>query len=235
MNNLKHLILNFRIVVTLCLFAFNCLSQEQTTLSTGDTLPRPNAFQFHFDIGLAAGFDALGDNYVTQGYDIKAGSDIATTIQYNKVSFHFDMQFYSSVVVDQEIVGAITRSRTSRISLGLGYNFELTPTVTLNPSINYGSISYRSNLPDSADFRDEGNTLSIDVKAVYNISPTFGFYMSLAYYRDQMEIRTTASQQDFFRNVSHLNPSIGVRFSSRAVRRKKGEPGDGIFTRRDGL
>lgn len=227
--------MNFRLLFVLTLYTAICFGQEEITLSSSDTLSRANAFQFHFDLGFTAGFDAFGDNYVAQGYDIKAGSDIATTIQYNKVSFHFDMQFYSSVVVDQEIVGTITRSRTSRISLGLGYNFELTPTVTLNPSINYGSISYRSNLPDSADFRDEGNTLSIDVKAVYNISPTFGFYMSLAYYRDQMEIRTTASQQDFFRNVSHLNPSVGVRFSSRAVRRKKGEPGDGIFTRRDGL
>lgn len=210
-------------------------SQEEKESIENDTLSKTSNFRFHFDIGYLAGLNASGDNFVSEGYDLNGGLDISTSIVYNKVTFHFDFQIYGGDVVDQEIVGQITNSMINRTSIGLGYNLDIAPRISLNPSLNYGSIAFRSELPESDDFRDDGEFVSLELKGLYEISQTVSLFASVAYYRDRLDIRTAPAQQDFFRKVNHLNPSIGLRFSSRRIKRKKGEPGDGIFTRRDGL
>lgn len=227
--------MSYKYIPVLLLFSFLSYGQEDVATVKNDSLVKESSFRFHFDIGYLAGFNASGDNFVAQGFDINPGADFAASIQYNQVSFHLDVQVYSGTVTDQELVGAITRSSINRTSIGIGYYFDIAPNISINPSINYGSITYRSTIPDSADFRDEGNTISLDLKGFYEISHTFSVFASLSYFRDRLDIETAPSQQDFFRNVTHFNPSIGLRFSTRSVRRKPGEAGDGIFTRRDGL
>lgn len=228
--------MNFRPLFIALFFSFLSFGQEEATTQVQDSTNNPErSFRFHFDVGVVLGFNASGDNFVAQAYDINPGIDISTSLIYNRVSFHFDIQAYSGDVINQEIAGPIADSRISRISLGLGYNFEIAPKFNLNPSFNYGEINFTSNLPDSENFRDDGEFISLELKGIYEISQTCSVFASVAYYQDWFDIQTAPSRRDFFRQVSHFNPSIGLRFSSMKIKRVKGEPGDGIFTRKDGL
>ena len=228
-----NLIFRAGIVFVFCLSAVQ--AQEQLEDVAIDSTKQQTHLRFHFDLGAGVAPQAAGDNFIANGYDLTTSFDLAATFEYNYLTFHLNFTRYKGDVTDPTVTGNYTSTRFSRSSLGIGYPWKVSNRFTINPSIHYGEIRLKSNLIGTEELKDNGQFIGVGLKMIYEFTDWFSLYAGMSGYQDFLRIKTPSAIQKSFDRALLIVPVIGLRFSSSKTSRKKGEKGDGIFTRRDGL
>lgn len=225
--------LNIRIaLLVICLAIFSAQGQED---KAQDSIGTRSNMVLYFDFGVVIAPQAIGDNFIAKGYNLKSGFDFGTTIKTKYFTVHGNILIHGGKVTDKDIVGNFNSTSFSRYSFGLGYSFKVNDKISIDPSVNYGYLLLSSRKAGIRRFKDDGNFFSVDVQVNYQLTETFSLYAGVTGFTDNLKVETPTAIQDFYDSSGAIYPAIGIRFNTFQRKRIAGEPGDGIFTRRDGL
>lgn len=216
--------------------------QIDTTSSTLET-KGPNRSSNPHDYGTFFEINYLrpiaGDDYfLKEGYKIDSGIGLTIGTSLHNITLQGEFRVATGQVTRPELVGNALSSTINRYSVGLGYVFYITNRFAIHPSIHYGGLVIRHTFENGSSrnkVRDDGYFIGIKAQVNYELLSWLSITAGIQQNIDRLAIEAPIKEDTFFSNGTFLTPSVGLHF--RIARRNKipDAPGDGIFSRRDGL
>lgn len=238
--------LNIRFLIFLLLGTKTGYTQTSRQIDTTATVldtKKLNQPSDHRDYGTYFEFNYLwpvaGDDYfLKEGYKIDSGIGVTIGTSLHNITLQGEVRVATGQVTRPELVGNALSSTINRYSVGLGYVFYITDRFAIHPSIHYGGLVIRHTFENGSSrnkVRDDGYFIGIKAQVNYELLSWLSITAGIQQNIDRLAIEAPVEEDDFFSNGTFFTPSVGLHF--RIPRRNKipSAPGDGIFSRRDGL
>jgi hypothetical protein len=155
---------------------------------------------------------AFGDNFVTNGMDLKMGGRLSLKVNAFKdfyVGPYFS--FFNGNVTDRELLGNYSHTTNYVVGGILGYEKHINK-FDISLGLGVGAASYNNG--DSGDgFRDTATAVWLNPEVSYRFTTYLGFYVAPEIRHDFMNIDVPTELEDTFKGANYLNISIGLRIN----------------------
>ncbi|WP_108425181.1 hypothetical protein [Flagellimonas amoyensis] len=155
---------------------------------------------------------AYGDNFLSQGYDIRNGINVDGRILVAPKWFvGAQWSQFKGDVIDMEKVGAIEKSGITHIYAVATYTIlGNDKQVSVRTGFGAGYVLYRHK-QSTTKFMDDGFSVAANLALCYRFSNSLGVFVKLEHYWDFLNIDTAPELETFFRNAQIFAPSIGIK------------------------
>ena len=199
--------LNFKIVIVTLLSVQLSWSQEKEkdTAITRDTF-----VEGFIEIAYTQPI-FYGNNFISEGYDVKNTINIGLTKGIHSMVLHLDLNILSSDVVRPEVTGNARDANFTRVSGGVGYPLDINPRWQFLPSLNIGYLKIGQLFGDEK-IRDDGFFINAEVALNYRVVEWIDISLGAQNYFDFISIDAPSEIQSFFNNAQSIYPFLGLRF-----------------------
>ena len=168
----------------------------------------------YVQIGTSAVFpNALGSNFLSEAYAVKAGFMGELSIIFDDRYFiGYQGIFNNAQVENTALVGQFDRSNIRHHYLQGGYSFfSRARRIGLTTGIGVGYARYR-NKKGNTKFYEDGISLMANTKVSYRFSSFLGLHAGLQFSSDFLNTETAPELESFFKNAHTLYFSAGLVF-----------------------
>ncbi len=157
--------------------------------------------------------NALGNNFLSEAYSVKAGFMGGLAIFFDEHYFiGYQGIFNSSEVENTDLVGSFDRSKIQHHYLQGGYSFlPKESKIGITTAIGLGFARYK-NFKEDTKFLDTGFSLMANTNLSYRFSSFLGLHGGVQLSNDLMNTKTAPELKSFFKNAHTLYFSTGVVF-----------------------
>lgn len=157
--------------------------------------------------------NALGNNFLSEAYAVKAGFMGELSIFFDERYFiGYQGIFNSSEVENPALVGQFDRSKIQHHYLQSGYSFlPKEHKIGITTAIGVGLARYK-NFKEDTKFLDDGFSLMANARLSYRFSSFLGLHTGLQLSNDFMNTKTAPELESFFKNAHTLYVSAGLVF-----------------------
>lgn len=152
-----------------------------------------------------------GNNFISEGYDVKSTINLGFTKGIHSMVLHFDLNISSSDVVRPEVTGNVRDANFTRVSGGVGYPLDISSRWQFLPSLNIGYLKIGQLFGDEK-IRDDGFFINAEVALNYRIYEWVDISLGAQNYFDFISIDAPSEIQSFFNNAQSIYPFLGLRF-----------------------
>lgn len=155
---------------------------------------------------------AFGDNFVTNGLDLKMGARLS--FKFNAVKdFYIGpyFSFFKANVTDHELLGNYFNTNNYLVGGMIGYEKHINK-FDLSLGVGVGAVTYRNHGPND-NFSDTATAVWLNPEVSYRFSTYLGVFLATELRHDFMNIDVPAELKDTFNGVTYLNISFGLRIN----------------------
>ncbi|WP_299675237.1 hypothetical protein [uncultured Dokdonia sp.] len=152
-----------------------------------------------------------GNNFISEGYDVKSTINIGLTKGIEFMVLHVDLNIASSDVVRPDLVGNVRDANFTRVSAGVGYPLDINSRWQFLPSLNIGYLKIGQLFRDEK-IRDDGFFINAEVALNYRVFKWGDISLGAQNYFDFISIDAPSEIQSFFNNAQSIYPFLGFRF-----------------------
>lgn len=156
-----------------------------------------------------------GDSFVNKAYQMKPGFavDLYFILSASNILLGFSLNTFDADVQNLESAGNYTDSNITYFGVKLGYQYSISKKIKLLGFAGIGPRTYYNSEPVDSDFefRDNGTSMPLDIRFVYQFSQNFGCFTSVGYQVDWLNIDTPPEISDDFDTITYFNLQLGMR------------------------
>ncbi|MDC6366440.1 MULTISPECIES: hypothetical protein [Flavobacteriaceae] len=154
---------------------------------------------------------ALGDNFVSEAYQLKNGINIDAVVVFSPKWFAgAQVSYFGTDISNAALIGAINDTRISHWHALGGYSVLNSNRVGIKTSLGIGYVKLKHKQSDTK-FIDDGFSISTNISFSYRLGNSIGIYAKLNHYWDFLSIETASELHSFFRRTQIFAPSIGIK------------------------
>lgn len=192
---------------SLCISLSPCLGQDTETNDVQNNMAC-------VQIRTSAVFpNAMGNNFLSEAYSVKAGymGELSIFID-GRYFIGYQGIFNTSEVERPELVGLFDRSRIQHHYLQGGYSFlPKEHKIGITTALGVGFARYK-NFKEDTRFLDNGFSLMANTNLSYRFSSFLGLHAGMQLSNDFMNTETAPELESFFNNARTLYISKGLVF-----------------------
>ncbi len=209
--------LNIRLLIIALVISIGAIAQEKENPENPETETKQEGKGPGKNIGsveIGPYFPiAFGDNFVTNGMDLKLGARLSFKVDtYKGIYIGPYFSFFNGDVNNRELLGNYANTTNYALGLVVGYEKHINK-FDINIGVGVGASSYSNSGSSVSNFEDTATALWLNPEVSYRFSNYLAFYVAPELRHDFMNIDVPAELKDTFNGVNYLNISFGLRIN----------------------